>query len=497
MARSLSVSRARAAERSVRLNDQVAERIKATKTTDSFQNFALSLGIGTDNALSSSTYGFNPITRVRTLLEWIHRGSWLGGIAIDLPADDMTRAGIEYKSTMEPDDIEAMMAAATRLNLWGSLNSGFKWGRLYGGCIVAMLIDGQDPKTPLRLNTIKKDQLKGFLVLDRWMVEPSMEALIADYGPNMGLPMYYKVVADAPGLGRQTIHYSRVMRIEGIELPYWQRVAENMWGLSVIERLYDRMVAFDSATQGAAQLVYKSFLRTMKMKGLRQAAVVGGDALIGIMQQMDLMRRYQSNEGVTLIDGDDEFIVDNSGSFAGIAEALGQFGQQLAGALEMPLTRMFGQSPTGFNSGDSDIRNYFDGINHKQERYKVPLGTFLTVMAKSEAIPLPKDFGFTFRSLWQLDDTQKSDIAAKIGGAVDQAVGSGTISPKTALMELRASSKVTGIFGTITDKDIDNAEEEPPDPSELAGAVPGEPKQGGSGGAIEKAGAESETGAKD
>lgn len=473
------VSRQRAADRATKLNDEVAEKLKSNgKTSDSFQNFALSLGIGTDNALTGSTYGFNPITRIRTLLEWIYRGSWLGGIAIDIPADDMTRARIEYKSTMEPADIEAMVAAEVRLNLWGSMNSGFKWGRLYGGALVVPLIDGQDPSTPLRLESIRKGQLKGFMVLDRWMVEPSMEALVADLGPYLGTPMYYKVVADAPGLSKQKIHYSRCMRIEGIELPYWQKLSENMWGLSVIERLYDRMIAFDSATQGAAQLVYKSFLRTMKMKGLRQAAVVGGDALAGISAQVDMMRRYQGIEGVTLIDGDDEFIVDNNGSFSGIAEALNQFGQQLSGALKIPLTRMFGQSPSGFNTGDSDIRNYYDGIKHDQEKHRVPLTNFLHLIARSEGIPLPKDFGWEFRSLWQMDDIQKSDVAGKIATAVASAVDSQLISQKTGMMELRNSSKTTGIFASITDKDIESAEEDPPNPTELAMNPPGSQGEG-------------------
>jgi len=43
-------------------------------TADSFQNFSLNLGLGTNNALSDSTYGFLPVTRDRTLLEWIYRG---------------------------------------------------------------------------------------------------------------------------------------------------------------------------------------------------------------------------------------------------------------------------------------------------------------------------------------------------------------------------------------------------------------------------------------
>src|ERR1700694_3881990 len=68
---------------------------KLIHTSDSFQNFAAKVGIGTDNQSSASTYGFNPISRNRGLLEWMYRGSWICGKVVDCPADDMTRAGIE------------------------------------------------------------------------------------------------------------------------------------------------------------------------------------------------------------------------------------------------------------------------------------------------------------------------------------------------------------------------------------------------------------------
>lgn len=468
---SKTISRRNASERAQRVNDVVAESLKAKgRTRDSFQDFALNLGIGTDNPLTGATYGFNPVTLVRTLLEWIHRGSWLGGAAVDIVADDMTRAGIEYHTSLDPDDVENMLAAESRLNLWGSLNSAFKWSRLYGGSLVVMLIDGQNPATPLRLETIGKDQLKGFLVLDRWMVEPSMEKLIATYGPSMGLPVEYRVNTYAPGLALKTIHYSRLMRIEGIELPYWQKLSNNLWGLSVIERLYDRMIAFDSATTGASQSVYKSFLRTLKLDGLREAIMAGGEALAGVSAQVNFMRRFQGIEGISVIDADDEFQIDGATNFAGIAEALGQFGQQISGALQMPLTRLFGQSPSGFSAGDSEIRTYYDGIKHQQEKYREPLTTFLTVMAKSEGVPLPEDFGFEFNSLWQLDEVQKSDIAAKDATTIGGMFDSGIIGRKTALSELRTSSRITGRFTTITDEDIESAEEDPPAASE---ALPG------------------------
>lgn len=210
------ISARRAKERATR--DEQAT-IQAAQTTDSFQNFTAKLGIGTDNMMSASTYGFNPISRVRTLLEWIHRGSWVGGIAVDVVADDMTRAGVELKG-VDPEQMEQIEESVVGLGVWPAINETIKWSRLYGGCIAVMLVDGQDVGTPLRLETIKKGQFRGLLVLDRWMIEPSLEDLVTQMGPDMGLPKYYVVTADAPGLQRMKVHYSRCIRVEGIRLPY-------------------------------------------------------------------------------------------------------------------------------------------------------------------------------------------------------------------------------------------------------------------------------------
>lgn len=444
----------------------VKDRQKAAtgRVDDSFQNFSLNLGIGTDNPLSSSTYGFNPISRIRTELEWIHRGSWLGGVAVDLVADDMTREGIELRSEIDPDDSELLEETAAELDIWGQFNAGIKWGRLYGGCIVVPLIDGQDPSTPLIVDRVGKGAFKGLLVLDRWSVEPSLEDLVAVPGPFLGQPKYYTVTSDAPGYRGQRIHYTRAWRFIGIELPYWQKVMENLWGISVIERLYDRMIAFDSATTGAAQLVYKSYLRTLKLPKFREAVAAGGDMLKGIFAQVAFMRRFQSIEGVTVIDGADEFQLDGATSFAGISDALLQFAQQIAGALQIPLVRLMGQSPAGLNStGDSDLRTYYDGIKKQQERMlRMPVRTVYELMAKSIGVDLSKGFSFKFVSLWQLDEKGKAEVAKTTAETVLGAFNDGVIDRYTALKELRESSRQTGIFSNITDELIDDAEGEPP-----------------------------------
>lgn len=449
-------------------------------TTDSFVNMAHKMGIGADNPLSGGSYGFNPITRNRTLLEWIYRGSWLGGVAVDLVADDMTRAGVEFLSELSPDNTTKLERTATLRGIWNSINETIAWGRLYGGCIAVALIDGHDMRTPLRVDSIGPGAFRGLMVLDRWMIEPTLEDLVTEFGPHMGLPKYYRIGHNAPALRGVGVHHSRVMfRHVGIKLPYQQSLMENLWGISVLERLYDRMVAFDSASTGAAQLVYKSYLRTLSIKGLREVVAQGGKALDGLTKYVDMMRRFQGVEGMTMIDLDDKFEIQGHSAFSGLSDSLVQFGQQLSGALQIPLVRLFGQSPAGLNStGESDMRMYYDNINQQQMKTLYD-GVSMTyrLLAASEGIRLPPDFALEFRSLWELDDEQKAKIAADVGSAVGAAASDGLIGRQTALKELRQSSRRTGIWTNITQEIIDAADDDvgPPPGAEGMPGMPGAP----------------------
>ena len=120
-------------------------------------------------------------------------------------------------------------------------------------------------------------------------------------------------------------------------------------------------------------------------------------------------------------------------------------------------------------AGESDLSNYYDGINQTQEgRLRTPLHTLLAVVSMSVlSKPLPNSFKFDFASLWQIDDATKADIASKVTTAVVQAQENGLISRKTALKELRQNSEVTNIYSNITDEEIDDADDDPPAPGAL------------------------------
>ncbi|MDY6481717.1 DUF1073 domain-containing protein [Acinetobacter faecalis] len=438
-------------------------------TADSFQNFAARLGLGAGSQHDQSTYGFDFLSRDRLKLEAMYRSSWIVGQVVDVVAEDMTREGINIRGLDDPEDANKIQQKLDDLEIWNELTNAIKWGRLYGGAIAVMLIDGQDVSTPLDIGTVGKDQFKGLMVLDRWLVLPTLQDLVTEYGPDFGKPKYYDVIADSLGLSNQKIHYSRVIRFDGVDLPYWQRVAENLWGQSVIERMIDRLTAFDSTTMGVAQLVYKAHLRTYKVKGLRAIIAAGGKAFEGLVKQIEQIRLWQSNEGLTLMDAEDEFAT-HSYSFAGLDAVLLQFGQQLSGASQIPLVRLFGQSPSGMNAtGESDLSNYYDNINQQQERrMRSGLGKLLQVVSLSVlGKALPESFTFDFASLWQMDDVQKADVASKITDAICKAEEQGLISTQSAMKELKQSSEITGIYSSITDEDIESADDSVPRPGEV------------------------------
>lgn len=431
------------------------------RTVDSFVNFAQKMGIGADNALSTSRYGFNPITRNRIQLEWMHRGAWVAGVAVDVVADDMTRAGADFACEMDPQDSQKIERAATTLGVWDTLGDAVRWGRLYGGGVAVMLVDGQDMRQPLRPETVGPQQFKGLMALDRWMLEADLTDLVSELGPDLGKPKYYRVQENAPALRHQVIHHSRLaIRHCGIELPYQQALTEQLWGLSILERLYDRLSMFDSASTGAGQLVYKAWLRTLKVKDLRAVISAGNKALEGLTKYAETMRRYQNLEGLSLIDAEDELEVQEHGAFSGLAEVVMMFAQQISGALQIPMVRLFGMSPGGMNAtGESDVRTYYDGINQRQNRdMHRGVNMIYSLISRSEGIKPPEDFGMEFASLWQLDSTEKGALAKTVGETVGAAYAAGLMSQQAAMKDLRQVSRITGVFTNITAKEIDQAD---------------------------------------
>lgn len=454
---------------------KIIDAAKRSEVADGFENFVSRVGLQNNNTLSASLYEFNLITRNRLQVEAAYRGSWVVGQVIDTVAEDMTKAGINITTAEKTFDLKLVQRQITRLGISTSLCSFEKWKRLYGGAIAVLQIDGQDMSTPLDVSTVAKGQFKGLAVYDRWQVNPNLTNLIRS-GPDLGMPRSYDIVtgwdASDPNninaAGTVNVHHSRVIRGVGIQLPYFQAITEMMWGESVLERMWDRLISFDNATMSAANLIERANNRVLSIEGFREILAAGGDAQKGLEKSFELMREFQTNEGLTLLDKSDVFATYNY-TFSGLSDIMLQFGQQVSGATGIPLVRLFGQSPSGLSAtGDSDLRTYYDNINSKQiASLTGPWELILKVMWPSIfGSPLPEDLDFSFVPLWQMSDMDRATINQTNTNTVVAAEETGLVKRSTAMKELRAMAGDGGLFSNITDEDIEEAEEndDPPIP---------------------------------
>jgi uncharacterized protein len=450
-----------------------AIKADSVATQDGYQNLLSRIGSNSGNIVNSGTYSPTFMTKNWQQLSFAYRTNWICQKVIVDYADDMTRAGITIKGKNTPEEISALDEGMVDLGLWEGLNNLIRWGRLYGGAVAVIEIEGQAADTPLRVETIGRGQFKGLTIYDRWQLVPDLNTPIM-LGPDAGMPSFYGVNTDYTlGQTFRRVHHSRCLRFIGVKLPHWEEIREMMWGISVYEGLEDRLQAYNEATGGAANLLSMAYLRTISVEGLREILAGGGQAETNLARNFEYVRMLQNIMGITLLDKSDTFQTSTY-TFSGVPEMLREFGQQISGATGIPLVRLFGQSPAGLSAtGESDLRNYYDTINaYQNATLKRSLKTVIRCLHRSVlGTPEPLDFGFEFKPLWQMSAEQKANIANVKTTAILAAHEGQVIGAGTAMTELRQMADETGMFSNITEEQIADAQDVPPPTPETAESV--------------------------
>jgi phage-related protein (TIGR01555 family) len=130
-----------------------------------------------------------------------------------------------------------------------------------------------------------------------------------------------------------------------------------------------------------------------------------------MMERFGAAALLKSINGMLVIDKDEEY-ESKSYTFGGLPELMREFGQQTAGAADMPYTLLFGQTTSGLNnSGEFDLRSYYDRVNTEQNWTLRPiLERIFPVIFKSLFGMIPTGFNFVFYPLWQLDVKTRSEV---------------------------------------------------------------------------------------
>ncbi|MGG1268026.1 DUF1073 domain-containing protein [Brevibacillus laterosporus] len=431
-------------------------------TTDAFSNVLARLGSGTPNLMEGTDYTLTRLTQNYQLMNTLYREHWIIRKIIDTIPEDMTRNWITITTQLPPDEIRKIDKLWRVRRVRQKILTGLKWGRLYGGAVGLIMIEGHDDilHQPLDFDMIMPGSFKGLMILDRWSgVYPSPELVEDIDDPEFGLPESYQVTID----GGQTmnVHHSRIVRFIGRELPYWEKLAEVYWGASEVEVVFDELKKRDNTSWNIAQLIFLANLRVMKSEDLGELLAIGDERqkndIYNVLQAQNML---MSNMGLHVIGKNDEFQTHQY-TFSGLNDIYESFMLDVAGACQIPVTKLFGRAPAGMNAtGESDMQNYYEVVQQQQESILGPiLDKILPVMCMSEFGAIPDDIDYTFDPIRTPNDKDVADLVDKKTTSIINVFQAGIIDQRTALKELKQMSETTGMFTNITDNDIENADD--------------------------------------
>ncbi len=440
------------------------------RTNDAFQNPMTRSGVFMPNPLEATEYPLTRFTRDWQTINALYRSHWIVRRIIDVMPEDMLKNGYHILTQLSPDQIKKIVRCDRTTRTSRKILEGLKWGRLYGGAGALIMIEGHENSLdqPLDYDTVMPGSYKGLLVLDRWSGVTPEDKFVSDISdPEFGMPEYYTISSDALTVGIR-VHHSRIIRFLGRPLPYLEQMAETYWGASEIEHVFDELRKRDNVSWNIAMLTFMANLRVMKMDGMSQVLAVGNEqSQMQLYNTIQGMNAMMNNNSLQIL-GEGDSYETHQYTFGGIGETYDRFMMDVAGAAETPVTKLFGRSPAGMNAtGESDMQNYYDTIEEKQEAELRPVyDKILPIMFISTLGGIPDDWDYEFNPIRRPRDDEMADLASKNTDSVTKAFQAGMVSQRTALKELRQQSEMTGMWSNITDEDIENADDSVMQPDE-------------------------------
>lgn len=387
------------------------------KTNDSLRALMGGMGDPTRDKAAGLYYDYQFFTDFDLMNAY--SGSWIARKIVNIPAQDMVREWRDWKG--QPDQIEAIEAEETRLNVRQKVEEAQIRARLMGGAVI-YISDGTNPASEFKPERVRKNGIKFLSVFSR--VECQAGELEQDpMKENFQKPAYYTV-------RNVRIHPSRLVVFLGDASPepLYNFGVNYGWGNSVLVAPWRAVTNLDGAYANSASLIFEANVDVIQLPEMLDQM----NDKDYVKRLLDRMLLAAMNKGVnkSLLLDKEETYTRNPYSFAGIPDMIDKFVQAVCGAADIPATRFMGMSPAGLSStGESDLKNYYDMIKAHQTLKVTPAMTRLDeALIWSSLGARDASIWYDWASLWQMTEKEMAEVLDKKATAAEKLVRTGLIS---------------------------------------------------------------------
>ncbi len=391
-------------------------------------DFPSSMGVGFGTQLNQlDTLFINNrwqlLSNMRQILSQIYVEHGLIQTIIDVPVDDALRGGVDITSEqLGEDDIHKLQTHMEReddLNVFGR---AMKWNRLFGGAGVLPIMY-QDPFMPLDVASIPIGMPIEFRAVDMWELfynkqnTGEFDVELQEY--EFDYFNYY---------GKQ-LHRSRVFIMKGREAPSFIRPRLRGWGFSEIEPLINALNQWLKSNNLVFEVLDEFKLDVYQFQGLKNS-IATKDGTDRVKARVQLMNATKNFQNAVVMDKDDIFDHKQL-SFSGIAEMYAEFRMQIACAMRMPISKIFGVASSGFSSGEDDIENYNAMIESQiRAKCKYDLMKMIEIRCQQLFGYVPDDLEIDFKPLRVLSAEQEENTKTQKFNRLILALDKGAIQYK-------------------------------------------------------------------
>ena len=341
-------------------------------------------------ALANNIYA--PLTLNWVTLMYMYKTHGIIQTAIDVPVLDALRGRVEITSgELDEEDIGELEEDMEEGLVWDSVQDGTIWARLFGGGAIIANVEGEDYEEPLDWDRLGGKKIE-FYDACRW-----------ELGSEQRLPAsgYYQFYG-------HNVHESRVLTLSGKRPPFLLRYQLAGWGFSEIERMLEDFNMYIRNKNAIYELLAEAKVDVYQLKGFNNqlSSSAGTQSTQNRVQMANQVKNFMN---ALLLDAEDKYEQKQVG-FGGLGEMMKENRINIASALRMPLTKIFGISASGFNSGEDDIENYNSMV---ESEIRTPLRSVIRKVLKlcmAAKFGRVLDFDFKYKPLRILSAVDEENV---------------------------------------------------------------------------------------
>lgn len=297
---------------------------------------------------------------------------------------------------LNAEQIEELQDNIVEKNIVETVKELLYWDRLFGGAGLICEVEGQDSSKVLRFEDIHEGDKINYYAVDRWEFS-NTPYTSSDQIKNASVEdifYYFEHVIDK----------SRILLLKGIPAPSLIRPILQGWGLSVVEPLIAPSNSYQKVLNLIYELLDEAKIDVYKIDGLNQILFNKRDDVV--VNRLQVVNELKNFMKAIAMDSNDDFIQKQL-NLSGIVEIIHELKLDICSAMDYPITKLFGTSPSGFSTGDSELRMYNSTVEAETRPYIFNiLNNILKLEAKCLFGVYVNDFKITLPPLETLNQEQ-------------------------------------------------------------------------------------------